>query len=40
MATLGIPAHGYGIRYVNGMFRQEIAGGQQVELPETWLEHG
>ena len=40
MATLDIPAHGYGIRYVNGMFRQEIAGGQQVELPETWLDHG
>ncbi|HWL41589.1 MAG TPA: glycogen/starch/alpha-glucan phosphorylase [Ilumatobacter sp.] len=40
LATVGVPAHGYGIRYVNGMFRQEIAGGQQVELPETWLEHG
>ena len=40
MATLAVPAHGYGIRYVNGMFRQEIADGAQVELPETWLEHG
>lgn len=40
MASLDIPAHGYGIRYANGMFRQEISGGEQVELPETWLEHG
>ena len=40
MATVDIPAHGYGIRYVNGMFRQEIHGGWQVELPETWLDHG
>lgn len=40
MATLGIPAHGYGIRYVNGMFRQELSDGAQVELPETWLDHG
>ncbi|MBS3648211.1 glycogen/starch/alpha-glucan phosphorylase [Pseudaminobacter sp. 19-2017] len=40
MATVGIPAHGYGIRYKNGMFRQEIHDGWQVELPETWLEHG
>ncbi|MEZ5782145.1 MAG: glycogen/starch/alpha-glucan phosphorylase [Rhizobiaceae bacterium] len=40
MATVDIPAHGYGIRYVNGMFRQEISDGWQVELPETWLDHG
>lgn len=40
MATVDIPAHGYGIRYANGMFRQEIHDGWQVELPETWLEHG
>ncbi|MDX8436109.1 glycogen/starch/alpha-glucan phosphorylase [Mesorhizobium sp. M4B.F.Ca.ET.215.01.1.1] len=40
MATVGIPAHGYGIRYANGMFRQEIHDGWQVELPETWLDHG
>jgi len=40
MATVGIPGHGYGIRYVNGMFRQEIHDGWQVELPETWLDHG
>ncbi len=40
MATVGVPSHGYGIRYVNGMFRQEIHDGCQVELPETWLDHG
>ena len=40
LASLGIPAYGYGIRYVNGMFRQRIDDGWQVELPETWLAHG
>jgi starch phosphorylase len=40
MATLKIPAYGYGIRYANGMFRQEMSEGWQVELPEDWLTHG
>jgi starch phosphorylase len=40
MATIGVPAYGYGIRYRHGLFRQEIVDGQQAELPETWLEHG
>jgi len=40
MATVDVPAYGYGIRYVNGMFRQEVHDGWQVELPETWLAHG
>ncbi len=40
LATLDIPAYGYGIRYINGMFRQRIDDGWQVELPETWLAHG
>ena len=40
LASLDIPAYGYGIRYVNGMFRQRIDDGWQVELPETWLSHG
>src|SRR3546814_3730920 len=29
MATVDVPAYGYGIRYVNGMFRQEISDGWQ-----------
>ena len=40
LASLELPAYGYGIRYVNGMFRQAIEQGAQVELPETWLAHG
>ncbi|MEO6091926.1 MAG: glycogen/starch/alpha-glucan phosphorylase [Novosphingobium sp.] len=40
LASLDIPAYGYGIRYVNGMFRQRIQDGWQIELPETWLAHG
>ncbi|MFC0589947.1 glycogen/starch/alpha-glucan phosphorylase [Novosphingobium aquiterrae] len=40
LASLDIPAYGYGIRYVNGMFRQRIKDGWQIELPETWLAHG
>jgi starch phosphorylase len=40
MASTGIPAYGYGIRYRHGLFRQDIRDGWQVEYPETWLEHG
>jgi len=40
MSSLKIPAYGYGIRYANGMFRQEMSEGWQVELPEDWLTHG
>lgn len=40
MASLELPAYGYGIRYVNGMFRQRIKDGWQLELPENWLAHG
>ncbi len=40
MATMNIPAYGYGIRYVHGLFRQEMSEGWQVELPEDWLAHG
>jgi starch phosphorylase len=38
MATLEIPAYGYGIRYEHGIFRQRIdAEGRQVEMPDNWL---
>lgn len=40
MATVDVPAYGYGIRYVHGLFRQQMSDGWQVELPETWLSHG
>ncbi len=37
MATLGIPAHGYGIRYDYGIFNQKIQNGYQLEKPDEWL---
>ena len=37
LATLDIPAHGYGIRYDYGLFRQRIERGRQVETPDKWL---
>jgi starch phosphorylase len=40
MATLRIAAHGYGIRYNHGMFRQVINDGWQQEYPENWLSFG
>ncbi|MDD3296305.1 MAG: glycogen/starch/alpha-glucan phosphorylase [Candidatus Omnitrophica bacterium] len=40
MATLGIPAHGYGIRYDYGIFNQKIVNGYQVESPDKWLSKG
>src|SRR6478752_2829152 len=40
LASLDLPACGYGIRYVNGMFRQRIKDGWQQKFPETWLAHG
>ena len=40
MATLGIPAYGYGIRYDHGLFRQVITDGWQQEFPEEWLSFG
>jgi starch phosphorylase len=40
LATLEIPAYGYGIRYEYGIFEQEIRGHQQVERPENWLKFG
>ena len=40
MASVDVPAFGYGIRYMHGLFRQQITDGWQVEYPETWLSHG
>jgi len=40
MATLEIPAHGYGIRYDYGIFNQRIENGYQVEAPDEWLKLG
>lgn len=37
MASTGIPALGYGIRYDHGLFKQRIEAGKQVEIPEDWL---
>ncbi|RKY94261.1 MAG: glycogen phosphorylase [Ignavibacteriae bacterium] len=40
MATLELPAFGYGIRYEYGIFEQEIENGYQVEYPDNWLSDG
>ncbi len=40
MATLGIPAIGYGIRYDYGIFYQQIENGFQIEKPDLWLRYG
>ena len=39
MATMSIPAYGYGIRYEYGIFRQKIVDGAQLELPDNWLRY-
>jgi glycogen phosphorylase len=40
LATLEIPALGYGIRYEFGIFQQEIAEGWQIEKTDKWLRFG
>lgn len=40
MATLNLPAIGYGIHYEHGLFRQEFYKGRQVERPDEWREFG
>lgn len=40
MATLALPAYGYGIRYEFGIFRQSIHDGWQIEEPDPWLQFG
>src|SRR3984893_16549662 len=39
MATLQLPAMGYGLRYEYGMFKQSIQDGWQRERPDNWLRH-
>ncbi len=39
LATLKVPATGYGIRYKYGIFKQQIVDNQQVEITDNWL-HG
>jgi len=40
LSTLDLPATGSTIRYEYGLFRQKIVEGQQVEIPDNWLENG
>lgn len=37
LSTLGIAAHGYGIRYEHGLFEQHFENGAQIEAAENWL---
>jgi len=40
LATLGLPAYGYGILYEYGIFEQDIENGYQIEKPDHWLRYG
>ncbi len=40
IATLKIPAYGYGIHYEYGLFQQKLIDGHQVENPDNWLRYG
>ena len=40
LATLDLPAIGYGIHYEYGLFRQEFNDGHQIEHPDVWMEKG
>ncbi|MGF1531602.1 MAG: glycogen/starch/alpha-glucan phosphorylase [Puniceicoccaceae bacterium] len=40
LATLDLPAVGYGIHYEFGLFRQEFVNGHQVERPDSWRKFG
>jgi len=40
IATLGVPATGYGLRYDYGIFYQKIKNGYQIEKPDLWLRYG
>lgn len=40
LATLDLPAVGYGIHYKYGLFRQEFLNGHQIEQPDIWMDKG
>lgn len=40
LATMELPAVGYGIHYEHGLFRQEFQDGHQIERPDSWREYG
>jgi starch phosphorylase len=40
LATLDLPAVGYGIHYQFGLFKQEFRNGYQVETPDAWMQFG
>ena len=40
LATLELPAYGYGILYEYGIFEQDIENGYQIEKPDHWLRYG
>ena len=40
LATLEMPAIGYGLHYEHGLFRQEIRNGEQIERPDSWRDYG
>lgn len=40
LATLELPAIGYGLHYEHGLFRQEIRNGEQIERPDSWRDYG
>ncbi|PID42568.1 MAG: glycogen phosphorylase [Proteobacteria bacterium] len=40
LATMDMPALGYGIHYENGLFKQEFKDGRQFERPDSWREYG
>ncbi len=40
LATMELPAIGYGLHYEHGLFRQEIQNGAQIERPDSWRDYG
>ena len=40
LATLDLPAVGYGLHYEHGLFRQEIKNCEQIERPDSWRDYG